>query len=92
MTDTRERAIDTLERLIREGQENDSYPRAVAAECLTVLEGQGWRPTEARPAADWRQHGTGTDPSRVPEVAALREKLAAMPPLPEHRSEHGGAP
>lgn len=63
MTDIRERALDRLERLIGEAQEAGDAPRATAISCLTALEGLGWRPTEARPAADWKLHGTGTGPS-----------------------------
>ncbi len=81
--------MDTLERFIRNGLGEESYPRAIAAECLTALEGQGWRPTEAKPPP-LRNPGGGAEPPE--EWRKNLEAIRAKPPLPEHRSEHGGAP
>ena len=65
----RERALTILARIIAADQDAD--PDCTARECLVALEGLGYRPTEARPAADWKHHGTGTGPSE--ETRALME-------------------
>lgn len=52
----RERALKLLERHIAEGCGAGDAAAATARECLVALEGLGYRPTEARPAADWRIH------------------------------------
>ena len=86
----RELAMDTLERFIRDGLGGEFYPRAIAAECLTALEGQGWRPTGAKPPPlVLRSPGGGAEPPE--EWRKNLEAIRAMPPLPEHRSESGGA-
>lgn len=72
MTAVRERALALLERHIGNGRQDGADPAVTARECLVALEGLGYRPTEARPAADWKRHGTGTKPS-----GAIRAELDA---------------
>jgi Holliday junction resolvasome RuvABC DNA-binding subunit len=81
VTDIRERAIDLLERHIRNGTEAAADPRVTARECLLALEGLGYRPTEARPAADWRMRQAGHDPSQDSRAAleAVRAQCAVSP-------------
>lgn len=81
MTAPREQALKLLERHIGNARENGDDPEATARECLVALEGIGWRPTEARPAADWRLQGSGTGPSEETRSAleALRGQCAASP-------------
>lgn len=57
----RDRALELLRRIIADNTEADA--ECTARECLVALEGLGYRPTEARPAADWKLHATGTGPS-----------------------------
>ena len=59
MTD-RERALELLTRIVTANDGAD--PGCTARECLVALEGLGYRPTEARPAAEWKLHGTGSAP------------------------------
>ena len=59
MTD-RERALELLTRIVTANDGAD--PGCTARECLVALEGLGYRPTEARPAAEWKIHGTGAKP------------------------------
>lgn len=74
----RERALELLERFIRDGRRDDADPAATARECLLALEGLGYRPTEARPAADWRTRGTGSEPGEDyrAALAEIRRKAA----------------
>ena len=78
MTATRERALELLERHISNGRQENDDPGVTARECLVALEGIGYRPTEARPAADWRLHGTGTGPSEATraELEAAKQRAA----------------
>lgn len=57
----RERALELLERQITGGRDVGADPAVTARECLVALEGLGYRPTEARPAVDWRVRGGGAD-------------------------------
>ena len=59
MTD-RERTLELLTRIVSANEGAD--PGCTARECLVAMEGLGYRPTEARPAADWKHHGTGAAP------------------------------
>ena len=59
MTD-RERALELLTRIVTANDGAD--PGCTARECLVALEGLGYRPTEARLAAEWKLHGTGATP------------------------------
>ena len=59
MTD-RERALELLTRIVTANDGAD--PGCTARECLVALEGLGYRPTEARLAAEWKLHGTGAAP------------------------------
>jgi hypothetical protein len=59
MTD-RERTLELLTRIVTANEGAD--PGCTARECLVAMEGLGYRPTEARPAADWKLHGTGATP------------------------------
>jgi hypothetical protein len=92
VTAIRERALELLERLITRGREDDADPGVTARECLLALEGIGYRPTEARPAADWRLHGTAAEPSEETRAAmeAARAKCAVSPTR-VHRDNDLGA-
>ena len=68
----RDRALELLTRIVTENEGAD--PGCTARECLVALEGLGYRPTEARPAADWRHQGGGTGPSE--EFLAAKRELA----------------
>lgn len=57
----RDRALELLTRIITGNEDAD--PGCTARECLVALEGLGYRPTEARPVADWRRHGDGSGPT-----------------------------
>ena len=59
MTD-RERALELLTRIVTANDGAD--PGCTARECLVAMEGLGYRPTEARPPAEWKLHGTGSEP------------------------------
>ena len=59
MTD-RDRALELLTRIVTANEGAD--PGCTARECLIAMEGLGYRPTEARPPADWKLHGTGAAP------------------------------
>ena len=59
MTD-RERALELLTRIVTANDGAD--PGCTARECLVAMEGLGYRPTEARPPAEWKLHGTGAEP------------------------------
>ena len=59
MTD-RERALELLTRIVTANDGAD--PGCTARECLVAMEGLGYRPTEARPPAEWKLHGTGATP------------------------------
>jgi hypothetical protein len=78
VTGARERAIDALARHITEAKGADADPRAQAAAALLELEALGYRPTEARPAADWRHKGTGSASAEVKRAAVetLKEACA----------------
>jgi hypothetical protein len=73
MTD-RERALELLTRIVIANEGAD--PGCTARECLVALEGIGYRPTEARPAADWRPHG-GTSKPPADLLRELRADLDA---------------
>ena len=90
MTDIRERAIELLERHITSGGEAAADPGVTARECLLALEGIGYRPTEARPAVDWRMRHAGHDPSEDSRAAleAVRAQCATSPTR-VHRDETG---
>lgn len=72
----RDRAIELLTRIVTANENAD--PGCTARECLVALEGLGYRPTEARPPADWKLHGTGTGPSDATraELAEARQRAA----------------
>ena len=80
MTAIRERALELLERCISTGRQEDADPSVTARECLVALEGIGYRPTEARPAADWRLRaaGAGAGPSEATraELEAAKQRAA----------------
>ena len=76
MTD-RERALELLTRIVTANDGAD--PGCTARECLVAMEGLGYRPTEARPAADWRHQGGGTGPTD--------EWRQARAELERHRTE-----
>ena len=59
MTD-RERALELLTRIVTANDGAD--PGCTARECLVAMEGLGYRPTEARPPAEWKLHGTAAEP------------------------------
>lgn len=59
MTD-RERALELLTRIVTANDGAD--PGCTARECLVALEGLGYRPTEARPAVEWKIYGAGAKP------------------------------
>ena len=64
----------------------------VLAETVRLMRSPDGSPRDLRrAAASPLAREAGTDPGRVPEVAALRAQLAAMPPLPEHRAGGGAA-
>jgi hypothetical protein len=91
VTGIRERAVDELERRIRHGEEAAADPRVTASECLLALEGLGYRPTEARPAADWRIRQTGADPSDETRAALEAAKArCAVSPTRVHSAEPPG--
>lgn len=69
MTAVRDRVIEALTRIITANREAD--PRATALVCVTAVEGLGYRPTEARPSADWRYKPGGTGVPKSDEVRAL---------------------
>lgn len=83
MTAPRELALEKLTRAIASGLEAGADPEITARDCLVALEGIGYRPTEAKPAADWRLRGTGrgAGPSEETRSAleAAREACAASP-------------
>jgi hypothetical protein len=81
VTAPRERALELLERHITSGREENADPGVTARECLLALEGIGYRPTEARPPADWRLHGAAADPSEETRsaLAAVRAACAVSP-------------
>jgi hypothetical protein len=83
MTPVRDRAVDRVARIINENEGNDS--RAVALLVMVALEALGYRPTEARPAPLTGPRSTGSGPSE--EYLAAKARIAAMPPLPEHRGD-----
>lgn len=72
----RDRALELLRRIIADNTEAD--PECTARECLVALEGFGYRPTEARPPADWKLHGTGTGPSEETraELESAKQRAA----------------
>lgn len=56
--DPDQQALDAIFRILV----RDQHPAAasvLAREMLAALRGHGWRPTEAGPPPDWRQHGAG---------------------------------
>jgi len=74
----RDRALSLLERHISNGRQDDTHPSVTARECLLALEGLGYRPTEARPAADWKRPGAApavSEETRA-EVEALKRRSA----------------
>jgi hypothetical protein len=73
---TRDRALELLTRLITEN--TDADPGCTARECLVAIEGLGYRPTAARPPAEWKLHGTGTGPSEETraELEAAKQRAA----------------
>ena len=73
MTD-RERALELLTRIVTANENAD--PGCTARECLVALEGLGYRLTEARPASEWKLHGTGSQPP-ADLLRALRAELDA---------------
>jgi len=74
----RDRALSLLERHISNGRQEGADPWVTARECMEALEGIGYRPTEARPAADWKRPGTApavSEETRA-EVEALKRRSA----------------
>lgn len=67
MTDTDRAAAEAIARKIRE----DGDPDVIAVEIIAVIRGRGWRPTEARPAPDWK-------PFRNPAAGKAAERGAAL--------------
>lgn len=87
---SRDRALELLRRIIAEADDADAD--CTALDCLVALEGLGYRPTEARPPADWKLHGTGAEPSgetRALMEAAKERSAAAAAKLRER--EDGAA-
>jgi hypothetical protein len=78
MTASRDRALEALTRIITAN--GDADPGCTARECLVALEGLGYRPTEARPASDWRPRGTAAGPSEATraELDAARRRMAVL--------------
>jgi len=74
----RDRALALLERHISNGRQEDTHPSVTARECLLALEGLGYRPTAARPAADWKSRAAGTKPSEAirAELEAAKQRAA----------------
>ena len=76
MTD-RDRAVEALTRIILANEGAD--PGCTARECLVALEGLGYRPTEARPAPDWKLRTPGprlSEETRA-ELEAAKQRAAA---------------
>lgn len=76
----RERALELLERHISNGRVDGAAPAVTARECLVALEGLGYRPTAARPAADWKLRattGTGLSEETRAELEAAKQRSAA---------------
>ncbi len=66
----------------------------VLAETVRLMRSPDGSPRDLRRAAAdplRREVPPGEGRPRNPEYLAARERIAALPPLPEHRSEHGGA-
>jgi hypothetical protein len=78
MTETRERALELLERHISNGRQDGTDPAVTALECMVALEGLGYRPTAAKPIADWKLRAAGpamSEETRA-EVEALKQRSA----------------
>jgi len=75
----RDRALELLERHISNGRQEATHPSVTARECLLALEGLGYRPSAARPAADWKSRAAGTKPSEAirAELEAAKERSLA---------------
>jgi hypothetical protein len=74
----RDRALELLERHIGNGRQDGADPAVTARECLLAMEGLGYRPTEARPAPDWKLRSTGGGPSEETraELEAAKQRAA----------------
>ena len=78
MSDTRGHALELLERHISNGRQDGADPAVTARECMVALEGLGYRPTAARPIADWKLRAAGpamSEETRA-EVEALKQRSA----------------
>jgi hypothetical protein len=64
-------------------------PGRVLREFVNLVTSEDGSPRDLKRAAavPLAPRETGTRASRVPEYAAFRAQLAAMPPLPEHRKD-----
>jgi hypothetical protein len=70
---------------VRAGDPDIPDAGLLAREVLLILRGRGWRPTAARPASDWRMHGTGGGPSEETRAALEAVKAAcAVSPTRVH--------
>ncbi|HEV2251847.1 MAG TPA: hypothetical protein VGS06_01510 [Streptosporangiaceae bacterium] len=91
MTAIRERALELLERHIANGREDGADPAVTARECMLALEGIGYRPTEARPAADWKLHAAGSGPSEATRALMDAAKERAAEAAARIREQDGAA-
>jgi hypothetical protein len=81
----RDRALELLRRIIAEADDADAD--CTARECMVALEGLGYRPTEARPPAEWKMHGTGTGPSEAVRAELEAAKARAAEAAARFRDE-----
>ena len=85
----RDRALELLRRIIAEADGADS--ECTARECLVALEGLGYRPTEARPPADWKLHATGSGPSEATRAQLDEARQRAAEAAARLRETEDGA-
>jgi len=83
----RDRALSLLERHISNGKQDGADPWVTARECMEALEGIGYRPTEARPPADWKLRGTGGGPSEETRAEIEAAKQRALAAAAEQRRD-----
>lgn len=76
-----ETAVDELARRARAAGLGPHAAEALALDCVLALRAQGWRPTTARAAEEWRPPTTGrragadTVRARAAEVRALLDQI-----------------
>ena len=85
----RDRAVELLRRIIAENPGADH--ECTARECLVALEGLGYRPTEARPPADWKLHAAGTGPSEATRAQLDEARRRAAEAAARLRETEDGA-